>query len=158
MRRETEIARAGRPIGAWVLVGALGLIGLGGLVTGPMLIADPTGAVIGARVSWLEATPLPDWTLVGWFLLVAMGVVPSLILAGVLTRFSWPLAERLDPARHEHWSWTATQAMGAGLLVWIGLQVALIDLHGGPQPLFAMLGIVLLAVPRTPSVRRYLAD
>ena len=158
MRRETEIARAGRPIGAWVLVGALGLIGLGGLVTGPMLIADPTGAVIGARVSWLEATPLPDWTLVGWFLLVAMGVVPSLILAGVLTRFSWPLAERLDPARHEHWSWTATQVMGAGLLVWIGLQVALIDLHGGPQPLFALLGVVLLAVPRTPSVRRYLAD
>lgn len=157
MRREPEIARTRRPIGAWVVAGALGLIGLGGLVTGPMLIADPTGAVIGARVSWLEATPVPDWTLVGWFLLVVMGVVPSLILVGVVTRFPWPLAERLDPSHTEHWSWTATQVMGAGLLVWIALQMALIDLHGGPQPMFAALGVVLVGVPWLPSVRRYLA-
>lgn len=122
-----------------------------------MLIADPTGGVIGARVDWLEGTPLSDWTLVGWFLLAVMGVVPSVILAGVVTRFRWPLAERIDPSRAEHWSWSAAQAMGVGLLVWIGLQVALIDLHGGPQPLFAVIGIVLVGVPQLPSVRRYLA-
>ncbi len=107
------------------------------------LIADPTGAVIGARVSWLEATPVHDWAPVGWFLLVVMGVVPSLIAVGVVTRFSWPLAERLDPSASEHWSWTATQVMGDGLLVWIGLQLALIDLHGGPQPMFVVLGVAL---------------
>jgi hypothetical protein len=139
------------------LVAILGFIGIGGLVTGPLLIADPTGAVIGARVSWLEATPLPDWTLVGWFLIVAMGVVPSIIAVGLVTRFSWPLAERLDPSRREHWGWAATQVMGGGLLVWIALQLALIDLHGGPQPLFGVLGVVLLTLPWLPSVRAYLA-
>jgi len=134
----------------------LGLIAVGGLVTGPLLIADPSGAVIGARVSWLEGTPLHDWVPVGWFLLVVMGVVPSLIAVGVVTRFAWPLAERLDPSRGEHWSWTAMQLMGGGLLVWIALQLALIDLHGGPQPLFALLGVALLTLPRLRSVRGYL--
>jgi uncharacterized membrane protein YeaQ/YmgE (transglycosylase-associated protein family) len=157
MRRGPEISRIHRPTGVWVLAGILGFIGIGGLVTGPLLIADPTGAVIGARVSWLEATPVPDWSVVGWFLVVVMGVVPSTIALGLVTRFSWPLAERVDISRHEHWSWFATQVMGAGLLVWIALQFALIDLHGGPQPLFAVLGAALLALPWLPSVRDYLA-
>jgi hypothetical protein len=103
------------------VVSILLLIGFGGLVTGPQLIADPTGAVIGARVSWLEATPVPDWAPIGWFLLVVMGVVPGVIAVGVWTRFRWPLAERIDPSAREHWSWSATQAMGVGLLVWIAL-------------------------------------
>jgi hypothetical protein len=141
----------------WILAGILGFIGIGGLVTGPLLIADPTGAVIGARVSWLEATPVPDWSAVGWFLIVVMGVVPGTIAVGLITRFPWPLAERLDVSAREHWAWAATQAMGAGLLVWIALQLALIDLHGGPQPMFALLGVALVALPWLPSVRAYLA-
>jgi hypothetical protein len=157
MRRGPESARFHRPTGVWILASILGFIGVGGLVTGPLLIADPTGAAIGARVSWLEATPVPDWSVVGWFLVVVMGVVPGTIAVGLVTRFSWPLAERIDPSRREHWSWMATQVMGGGLLVWIGLQLAMIDLHGGPQPLFAILGIALLTLPRLRSVRGYLA-
>jgi hypothetical protein len=126
-------------------------------VTGPVLIADPMGAAIGARVSWLEATPLRDWRPVGWFLVVVMGVVPGTIAVGLFTRFRWPLAERLDPSRNEHWSWAATQAMGIGLLVWIALQVAMIDLKGGPQPLFALLGAALIGLAWLPNVRRHLA-
>jgi hypothetical protein len=157
MRRGPETPRNHRPTEAWILAGILGFIGIGGLVTGPLLIADPTGAVIGARVSWLEATPLHDWAPVGWFLLVVMGVVPSVIALGVVTRFAWPLAERLDPSASEHWSWMAAQVMGGGLLVWIALQLVLIDLHGGPQPLFGVLGVALLVLARRPSVRAYLA-
>ena len=60
MGRGPESERTHRPIGVWILVSILGFIGIGGLVSGPQLIADPTGAVIGARVSWLEATPVAD--------------------------------------------------------------------------------------------------
>jgi hypothetical protein len=67
MRRGPEVSRIHRPTGVWVMAGILGFIGIGGLVTGSLLIADPTGAVIGARVSWLEATPVPDRSAVGWF-------------------------------------------------------------------------------------------
>ena len=63
----------------WLLASILGFIGIGGLVSGPQLIADPTGAALGARVSWPEATPLSGWYLVGWVLIVFMGVVPALI-------------------------------------------------------------------------------
>jgi hypothetical protein len=157
MRRERETPSVHRPIGAWIVAGILLLIGIGGLVTGPQLIADPTGAVIGARVSWLEATPVHDWAPIGWFLLVVMGVVPSVIAVGVVTRFRWPLAERLDPSRSEHWSWVATQVMGYGLLVWIGLQLVLIDLHGGPQAMFVLLGVALVSLPWLRSVRGYLS-
>jgi len=141
----------------WILASILGFIGIGGLVSGPQLIADPTGAALGARVSWLEATPLRDWYLVGWFLIVVMGVVPAVIAVGLLTRFSWRFAERVDPSQREHWAWTATQVMGWGTLLWIGLQLALIDLHGGPQPVFGALGIALVTLPWASSVRRYLA-
>jgi len=156
MRRGRDTAHTHRPIGVWILVTVLGFIAIGGLVTGPQLIADPTGAVIGARVSWLEATPIHDWFLVGWFLVVFMGVVPAVIAVGLLTRFPWRFAERVDPSRREHWTWMATQVMGWGMGLWIALQLALVEPRGGPQGLFLMLGFVLAALPWAPSVRRYL--
>ena len=157
MGRGPENPRTHRPIGVWILAGILGFIGIGGLVSGPQLIADPTGAAIGARVSWLEATPLSDWYLVGWFLIAFMGVVPATIAVGLLTRFPWRFAERVDPSRSEHWAWTATQVMGWGTLLWIGLQLTMIDLHGALQVVFIVLGVALVTMPRAPAVRRYLA-
>ena len=157
MGRGPESERAHRPIGVWILVSILGFIGIGGLVSGPQLIADPTGAVIGARVSWLEATPMADWYLIGWFLLVFMGVVPATIAVGLLTRFHWRFAERVDPSQREHWAWTATQVMGWGTLMWIALQLTLIDLHGTLQAVFALLGLMLVTLPRASAVRGYLA-
>lgn len=137
-----------------MLVGILSFIAVGGLVTGPQLIADPTGTVIGAGAISLDRTPIDDWTLVGWFLIVVMGIVPAVIAWGLATRHGWRLAERLDPVRTEHWSWLAVQVMGAGMLAWIGQQLALIDLKGGPQPVLAVLGIAMVTLPWLPSVRR----
>ena len=149
--------RTHRPGIVWILVGILGFIAIGGLVTGPRLLADPTGAPIGANVSWLEATPLPDWYMVGWFLIAFMGVIPAVIAVGLLTRFSWGFAERVDPSHHEHWAWTATQVMGWGTVLWIGMQLSMIDLHGAVQVVFLVLGVGLAALPRAASVRSYLA-
>ncbi len=149
--------RARRPAIVWVLVGILGFIAIGGLSTGPQLLADPTGASIGASVSWLESTPLPDWYVVGWFLIVFMGIIPAVIAVGLVTRVPWRFAERVDPSHHEHWAWAATQVMGWGTLLWIGLQLSLIDLHGAVQVVFLALGVALAALPRAPTVRSYLA-
>lgn len=155
--RAMDTERRHRPLALWVLVGILAFIAVGGLVTGPQLIADPTGAVIGADAISLDRTPITDWTLVGWFLIVVMGIVPAVIAWGLATRHGWRLAERIDPVRTEHWSWLAVQVMGAGTLAWIGLQLALIDLKGGPQPVFLVLGIAMVALPWLPCVRRDLA-
>lgn len=61
-----------------------------------------------------------------------MGVVPATIAVGLITRFPWGFAERVDPVQGEHWAWTGTLAMGGGLAVW-------------------------LALPSLPAVRAYLA-
>jgi hypothetical protein len=149
--------RRHRPLMVWVLVSILVVIGIGGIVTGPILLTDPTGESIGADVTWLASTPLTDWTPVGWFLIVVMGLVPLTIAWGLATRHSWRLAERIDPVRTEHWSWFATLVFGAGLVLWLGLQFALIDQKGGPQLPFAVFALVLLGLPWLPSVRRDLA-
>ncbi|MGZ4132467.1 MAG: hypothetical protein ACXVWF_05435 [Actinomycetota bacterium] len=151
-------ARSHRPLGLLVLVVVLLVIAIGGLATGPQLIADPTGARIGADQISLARTPIDDWAPVGWFLIVVMGVIPLVIAWGLTTRHAWRLAERIDPVHTEHWSWLAVQVMGAGLLVWLGLQLALIDQKGGPQSLFGVLGAVLLVLPWLPSVRGDLAS
>ena len=152
-----DAERRHRPIAVWALVGILSFIAIGGLVTGPQLIADPTGAVIGADHISLDRTPIDDWTAVGWFLIVVMGIVPAVIAWGLATRHAWGLVERLDPIRTEHWSWLAVQIMGAGTLLWILLQLALIDPRGGPQPVVALFGLAMMTLPWLPSVRRDLA-
>jgi hypothetical protein len=150
--------RQHRPLVLWLLVAILVFIGIGGIATGPILLSDPTGVAIGADLTWLERTPLADWAPVGWFLIVVMGIVPLTIAWGLATRHPWRLAERIDPVRSEHWSWFATLVFGAGLVLWLGLQLALVEMKGGPQVPFAVFAAILLGLPWLPSVRRDLAS
>jgi hypothetical protein len=121
-----------RPRWAWVAVVLELFTALGAIPVGVQLIADPTGATVGFPSGWIEATPFGSYLLPGVYLLLANGI-GMLILAG------------LSVVRH----WTApwlTAVLGAGLVIWIGVQLVVMPETSFLQAMFGIIGMVLLVL------------
>ncbi len=123
-----------RSVTAYLLLAALIFQGLSGLAGGFGLMADPTGASIGLPIEWLEGSPFGDYLIPGVILFAVLGVFP-LAAAGAV----WQKHAR---AR------LAAFLVGAGLTVWIGVEILLIGYHASPplQLIYGLLGIAILAL------------
>src|SRR3954454_10780526 len=110
-RRQT-----GRPMAVWLEVALLTYLAIGGLVGGVAVITDCTGASIGARLSWLDGTPVSDFLLPGLFLLMVFGIGSIVVIAGLLWRPDPGVLRRIDLALHHHWAWMGAVSMGATLV------------------------------------------
>ena len=130
-----------RPAALWVLVAIIALLAIGGFQGGVSFIADPTGASLGAKLSWLERTPVSDFMLPGLFLAGVLGIGGLALIVGLVA--------------HRRWAWDGTIALGAVLLVWIGYELLVLPMTSGLQFAMALVGLALVLLPFLPSLRRW---
>src|SRR6186713_84256 len=97
--------RIRRPAAVWLVVALLAFLAIGGLGGGVAFVTDPTGATIGARLSWLQETPVSDFLLPGLFLLVVFAIGSVALIAGLLWRPAPGLLGRIGATWHHHWAW-----------------------------------------------------
>jgi hypothetical protein len=146
-----------RPVALWLLLGLMGFLTIGALVGGISFIADPTGAGLGVKQSWLEQTPVSDYFLPGLFLLAVYAIGSAILMAGLAWRLSPGPLRRIDRRIGFHWSWAGTILVGAVLVGWILYQFAVIPETIALQPILIGVGILMMAIPLLPSMRRYYA-
>ncbi len=116
-----------------VALGSLqALIGLGAVGGGFLLITDPSGEALGLPLSLLEKSPFPDFLIPGLFLLAVNGI-GSLIGAGL--SFT---GKRYAPE--------SAMILGAILVAWIVIQVAMIRSVGWLHVLYFILGFTELGM------------
>jgi hypothetical protein len=139
-----DAARTGsRPVSILVLIGGLVFQGLSGIAGGLGLVADPTGVTLRIPQELLVDSPFSDYLIPGLILLGVLGVLPLLVAWSV-----WSAAR---------WSWRAAFGIGVALVVWIGVQIAIIGYQSSPplQAVYGTLGLAISALALTPSVRGY---
>ena len=107
-------------------------IGLGAIGGGFMLVKDPSGSALGLPASLLEGSPFHDFLIPGIFLLVVNGL-GSIIGSG----FSF--------ARRRYAQETG-MALGAILVVWIVIQLAILRSFSWLHVLYFILGMVELGM------------
>jgi hypothetical protein len=144
-----------RPAALWPLLVLMGILSLGGFVGGVSFVGDPTGAGLGARISWLEETPVNDFLLPGLFLLSVYTVGTLILMAGLIWRFSPGWIRRLDRWLGHHWSWTGTMLIGTILITWILYEFTIFSERIALQPILLGVGMLMIAIPWLPSMRRY---
>ena len=105
------------------------------------MTVDPTGEWLVLPLTMLADSPLTDFQLPGFILLTMLGVLPLVVAWASYTR--------------KRWSWYGVLLVGFTLVVWIGLQLALVGYHPDPplQIVFGALGVVIVALAMLPSVR-----
>ena len=124
--------RIDRPGYAWLAIALEVFTALGAIPVGFMLLTDPTGAGVGFPSGWIEATPFGSYLVPGLYLF-AMNGVAMLVLAA------------LSIQRHR-WAPGLTVALGAGLVIWIAVQVVVMPETSALQAAYGAIGLTLVVV------------
>lgn len=120
--------------------------GSSGLLGGLGLVLDPTGGVVGLPLEWLRGSPFGGYRAPGLVLLAVLGIGPLGVLYGLWTRRSWARIGAL--------------AVGFALVVWIGVQVAMIGYRSDLplQAVYGAIGLTIATLASMPSVKRDLEE
>ena len=131
------------------------VIGIGALISGPMLFLAPDGHLMQLPPDTLQGSPFGNYLVPGIVLFLFVGAFPAAVGYSllVLPGIGWP--DVLNPARRHHWAWSASWAAGVILLVWIAVETALLGYISFLQPLIAAWGAILIALTMLPATRRY---
>jgi hypothetical protein len=98
------------------------------------------GSIMKMPVSQLSGSPFHDYRVPGLILPRLLGVVPLITLIGVWARRAW--------------AWYASFAIGCALVVWILVEITIID-YSILQPVFGSVGALIVVFTLVPQVRRY---
>jgi hypothetical protein len=146
-----------RPFVLWLLAFWLLFLALGGLYGGIAMLADPSGGSL-QLTDTLPLLPVSDYILPGIFLLVVMGLVPLLLIYGLLARPKWRWAERLSRWSGHHWAWTGTLGLGVILAVWLIVEGLLIGFEWAIQYITAVDGFLIILFVLVPGVRKFYVE
>ena len=151
----TGVIRQTRPRNV-VWIGTL-LLALGiGAVGGGWAMTFGVGDGTMLPDEYLDALPLVNsWVIPGLGLILGFGVGSLVAAFGVLQRPHWNRASGIERATGYHWSWIATIVIGAGQVIWIGLEFIFIP-FSWLMPTFGLIGLALALLPLTGSAREHL--
>ena len=143
-----------RPFMLWPLLFFLFFLAAGGLYGGIAMLADPTGGSL-QLTEVLPLLPVSDFILPGLFLLIAMGLVPLLLIYGLLARPNWTWAQTLSNWSGHHWAWTGTLGLGVTLIIWLIVQGMLIGFKWPIQYITGINGLIIILIVLLPGVRKF---
>jgi hypothetical protein len=136
----------------------LAFLGVTATLGGAAFILGPTtGENAWFPQKWLDEIPFIDSFVVpGLVLGIGFGLGSLVTFWGMLHRSHWPFLTWVERLTGMHWTWVATVLIGVGHMVWIGLELAYIQFSFF-HVVYGALGIALVLLPLTPSMRRDMA-
>lgn len=135
---------ARRPATVRALITLMAIQAIGAIGGGIGLVQDPIDN-IGMPLEMLEGSPFSDYFYPGLILLIVVGIFPLLVLPGLLLR--------------KRWAWWLALAAGAGLVIWIVVEVALLGYLPGMgialQIIMGLIGVAVVLLCLAGATRRY---
>lgn len=144
-----------RPFAVNMLYGLQTFLGLGALVGGGMLVADPSGELIQIPVSMLQRSPFFDFLVPGLLLFTVFGLFPLLALYSMICRPEIRWANVLNPFKSLHSSWALSLYTGFGLIIWIMVQTYILNTVHIIHVVYMSFGLLIQIFTLWPSVQRY---
>jgi hypothetical protein len=134
-----------------ILLFFLGVTALGGGTAMVLGLGDENTMLPN---EWLADIPLIDsWVVPGLVLGAGFGLGALVVGYGMTRRPRWTWLGRIEGATGRHWAWLATLVLGAGHLLWIALQLVFLPGASWLHLLYGAIGLSLVALPLTPSMR-----
>jgi hypothetical protein len=141
-----------RPIGTLFLAIVLIFYGIMGVVSGLILISDPSGAGMGFTSDIRDQIPFQSFLPVGLFLFTVFGLVPLLLAYGAVTRKDLVFRKISEMSGH-HWSWTGGALLVLTLVLWLTVEGMLIGLDYAATYMTVALGSLVFLALMLPSNR-----
>lgn len=130
-----------RPFSLYIMMILILFQGASGVYGGGSLVLDPTGNTLQMPLSLLDGSPFDSYLIPGIVLLLILGLFPLIVLYGVWKR--------------KVWAWAGAFLISIALVVWIGVEIAMIGYQAEPplQFIYGLVGLSLLVLTQLSSVK-----
>tara|TARA_R110002096_G_scaffold323145_1_gene517271 strand:- start:1792 stop:2247 length:456 start_codon:yes stop_codon:yes gene_type:complete len=122
---------------------------------GWILVSDPSGEKLGLPRILLNQSPFDNFLIPGLFLFFILGLVPLLILYGLITKKGLKFFQKINIYKNYHWSWTLSYYFGLVLIVWINMQLYFRIEFDLLHLTYSMLGIFIVFITHLPATKDY---
>lgn len=143
-----------RPLVIWLLIVLQFLLGFGAFVSGGLLVAVPDGTLIHMPLSMLQYSPFSSFLVPGLILTLLLGLYPLAVAYALWQKPAWRWPEVLNPFKRMHWSWAASLSAGVIVLIWILVEMLMLQSVAFLHILYFVWGWALIVLSLTPSVRQ----
>ena len=136
----------------WLLIVLQFLLGLGALAGGGTLVAAPDGSLMQMPLIMLKHSPFSSFLIPGMILFAMLGVYPLAVSYSLWRKPIWNWPETINPFKHMHWSWASSLAAGVILVIWITVQMLMLQSIAFLHVLYFVWGWVLILLTLIPGV------
>jgi len=130
------------------------LYGVMGIVSGLILMSDPSGAGLGFTPEIRDDIPFQSLLPVGLFLFFLFGLTPLVLALGAVTRREYAFG-KVSEMLSRHWSWTGGVMLMVALVLWLLVEGLLIGLDYAATYFTVLMGAVISVMLLLPSIRKY---
>lgn len=133
-------------------------LGIGALFGGCTLILSPDGSLLQIPLKLLDHSPFNNFLFPGLILFVVLGVVPLITAIFLISEKPLKVAEKLSIYKATHWSWNSSLYIGFILIIWITVQIYMIQGIAFIHVFYIFLGLLIQSVTLLPSVKEYYSN
>jgi hypothetical protein len=139
----------------YVLVLLLAIEAMGALYGGFNLIMDPSGESLNLPARLLENTFFRNYIIPGLVLFLMLGLFPLILIYPMLVKPDWSIFHHLNIYSSYYWAYTFTIYNAIMLIIWIFVQMMVLEAGSVIQGAFGLMGVLILVLALTPRVKRY---
>ncbi|NER15735.1 hypothetical protein [Spongiivirga citrea] len=137
-----------------LLISLLVFLGLGAAVSGALLMLSPSGQLLGIPQWILETSPFSNFLFPGMLLFTFIGIAPFLVIIALLKKPNSKIAERFNAFKDMHWSWSFVIYQAIVLIIWIQIQMLLINGVHFLHTFYVFLALSIFFIALLPQVKR----
>ncbi|WP_040948450.1 hypothetical protein [Gorillibacterium massiliense] len=151
----TKQVTAKKPVSVNILIALHIFLGVGALFGGGALMIGPDGSVLKMPSDLMEIKMFPDYFIPGLILFLVLGVVPLIIATFLINGREFRPFQFLNIYGDMRSAWTASLYMGFADLIWITVEVYVMQAVAIIHLVYFAIGFILQIVTLLPSVRNY---
>ena len=136
-----------------VLLILLFFLGLGAIFGGCLLIISPSGKLLGMPLSFLDNSPFKSFLIPGTILFFALGLAPVLVAIELIKKPANHVFHLFNFFKDMHWAWAFTIYIAFTLMIWIQVQMIIIQAVHWLHIFFMVLAVTIIFVAFLPVVR-----
>lgn len=140
------------PWTVWLLFVIQLVLGIGACFGGGALVIDPTGGIIGMPSDIMVLNWFPNYLIPGLILLIVLGIGPLVIASALIRKWNWKLGSSLSPYKQQHWSWSFSLYSGFATLIWIVVEVYILQAIALVHLLYFAVGLAIQVITLLPPV------
>ncbi|MBW6490652.1 MAG: hypothetical protein K0B15_05580 [Lentimicrobium sp.] len=136
-----------------IVVALLGLLSIGAFYGGGALMISTDGSLIKLPAVYLEALPFKNYFLPGLILFSVFGLLPLMVIFGLIRKPECTICERLNVLKDMHWACTFCLYISFALIIWIQVQIITLQTIFWLQSFYMFYALIMIIILLLTPVR-----